>query len=79
MEYKNPAQSMGRDGIVIRMDGHGVPELLDAVLRVFPLDTYVEQPVTLMKKVPGDQVQTPIWDQFARIVEEHDQRGDKGS
>lgn len=72
-----PAQSMGRDGIVIRMDGHGVPELLDAVLKVFPLDAYVEQPVTLMEKVPGDQVQTPIWDQFARIVAEHDPRGAK--
>lgn len=27
-----PAESMGKDCIVIRMDGHGVPEMLDAVL-----------------------------------------------
>ena len=32
-----PAESMGKDAIVIRMDGHGVPEILDAVLQVFPL------------------------------------------
>ena len=43
-----PAESMGKDAIVIRCDGHGVPELLDAILEVFPLDTYVEHPVNLM-------------------------------
>ena len=37
-----PAESMGKDAIVIRCDGHGVPELLDAILEVFPLDTYKE-------------------------------------
>ena len=35
-----PAESMGKNAIVIRCDGHGVPELLDAILQVFPLDTY---------------------------------------
>ena len=44
-----PAESMGKDAIVIRCDGHGVPELLDAILQVFPLDTYVEHPVNLME------------------------------
>ena len=34
-----PAESMGKDAIVIRCDGHGVPELLDAILEVFPLDS----------------------------------------
>ena len=37
-----PAESMGKDAIVIRCDGHGVPEILDAILQVFPLDSYVE-------------------------------------
>ena len=35
-----PAQTMGKEGIVIRMDGHGVPEILEAILEVFPLDQY---------------------------------------
>ena len=48
-----PAESMGKDAIVIRCDGHGVPELLDAILQLMPLDTYVEKPVTLMEVVPG--------------------------
>ena len=46
-----PAESMGKDCIVIRCDGHGVPELLDAILQVFPLDTYVEHPVNLLQEV----------------------------
>ena len=27
-----PAESMGKDAKVIRMDGHGIPEILDAIL-----------------------------------------------
>ena len=70
-----PAESMGKDAIVIRCDGHGVPELLDAILEVFPLDTYVEHPVNLMEVMPGDDVETPIWDTYKEIVEKHDKRG----
>ena len=70
-----PAESMGKDAIVIRGDGHGVPELLDAILEVFPLDTYVEHPVNLMEVMPGDDVETPIWDTYKEIVEKHDKRG----
>ncbi|MCR5791116.1 MAG: fucose isomerase [Lachnospiraceae bacterium] len=72
-----PAESMGKDCIVIRCDGHGVPELLDAILTVFPLDTYVEHPVNLMEVMPGDNVETPIWDTYKEIVKKHDERGEK--
>ena len=70
-----PAESMGKDAIVIRCDGHGVPELLDAILQLFPLDTYVEKPVTLMEVMPGDDVETPIWDTYKEIVSKYDARG----
>ncbi|MFV0343260.1 MAG: RbsD/FucU family protein [Anaerocolumna sp.] len=70
-----PANSMGKDGIVIRMDGHSIPELLDAILKVFPLDEYVEQPVQLMEVVPGDPVETPIWKEYEYIVAKYDERG----
>lgn len=70
-----PAESMGKDAIVIRMDGHGVPEILDAILQVFPLDTYVEKPVNLMEVMAGDDVGTPIWDTYKEIVAKHDSRG----
>lgn len=72
-----PAETIGKDAIVIRADGHGVPELLEAILKVFPLDTYVEQPVSLMQVMQGDNVETPIWDVYKKIVAEADERGDK--
>ena len=59
-----PAESMGKNAIVIRCDGHNVPELLDAILQVFPLDVYVELPV-----------ETPIWDVYKQIIAKHDPRG----
>ena len=34
-----PSASVGKDATVIRADGHGTAELLDAILRLFPLDT----------------------------------------
>jgi hypothetical protein len=70
-----PAESMGKDAIVVRADGHGVPELLEAILRVFPLDPYVDRPVQLMELVPGDTVKTPIWDVYTGIVQKYDARG----
>jgi L-fucose mutarotase len=53
---------------LVRLDGHGVPPVLEAILRLFPLDVYVEKPVALMQVVPGDTVETPIWDTYAKII-----------
>ncbi|MBQ8508662.1 MAG: L-fucose mutarotase [Clostridia bacterium] len=63
-----PSQSVGQR--VIRADGHGAPELLEAILTLFPLDTY-EKPVYLMAKTPGDPVETPIWDTYRALVKPH--------
>lgn len=73
-----PSQSMGKNSIVIRMDGHGVPEILDAILQVFPLDTYVEKPVVLMELMERDKgvVQTPIWEEYKKVVAKYDSRGE---
>lgn len=60
---------------LVRLDGHGVSEVLDAILRLYPLDTYVECPVTLMEVVPGDDVKPVIWDEYKRIIKERE--GDK--
>ena len=72
-----PAESMGKDAIVIRMDGHGIPEILDAILTVFPLDAYVNTPAILMDLMERDKgkVATPIWDEYTAIIEKHDERG----
>ena len=49
--------------------------LLDAILQVFPLDTYVEKPVSLMEVMKGDNAKTPIWDTYKEIIAKHDNRG----
>ena len=72
-----PSETIGKNAKVIRADGHGVPELLEAILKVFPLDTYVEHPVSLMQVMPGDNAETPIWDEYKKIVAKEDARGDK--
>ncbi len=61
-----PATSLARR--LVRADGHGVPPLLDAILHFFPLDTYVQRSAALMAVVPGDNVRTDIWEEYARIV-----------
>ena len=65
-----PAQSMGRR--CVRCDGHRGTELLDAILALFPLDQFVEAPVTVMAPAPGAMDgNPPIWAEFAEIVEKH--------
>lgn len=66
-----PAESIGKNAVVIRADGHGVPELLDAVLQLIPLDQYVEKPAALMEVVPGDPVVPVIWDEYRALLEKH--------
>lgn len=60
---------------VVRMDGHSVPEILDAVLTLIPLDQYVDRPAALMQVVPGDNTPTPIWDTYRDILTTHEERG----
>jgi L-fucose mutarotase len=62
-----PAASVAQR--LIRCDGHGVPELLEAVLRLLPLDRYVDRPVALMSVVPGDKTQPTIWEQYRAILQ----------
>ncbi len=72
-----PSASVGKNAIVLRADGHSAADLLDAILQLFPLDTYVDRPVALMQVMPGDPVETPIWDTYKAIVARHDGRGDR--
>lgn len=67
-----PAESMGKDAVVIRLDGHNVPEVLDAILKLLPLDPYSEKPVALMEVVKGDPVVPTIWDTYKEIINKHD-------
>lgn len=63
-----PAATMAKR--LIRLDGHGVPEILEAILKLFPLDTYSDKPVGLMEVVPGDKVEPTIWNDYENIIKE---------
>ena len=68
-----PSHSIGKNAIVVRADGHGAAEILDAVLRLIPLDAYVERPGALMEVVPGDSCPTPeIWETYKNILNQHE-------
>ena len=60
-----PAASVAQR--LVRLDGHGVNEIVDAILRLMPLDTYVEAPVALMDNgEPGNPA--PIWSDYKETV-----------
>jgi L-fucose mutarotase len=40
---------------LISADGHSIPDLLSGILKLFPLDTYVFNPVSLMDLVNSDK------------------------
>ncbi len=65
-----PAASIAQR--LVRLDGHGVPEILDAVLRLMPLDTYVEAPVGLMAVGQGDDFVPEIWTKYHEVVEKNE-------
>lgn len=57
---------------VIRYDGVGIPELLDAILELMPLDHYAEHQVALMAVVEGDETVPVIWSTYESIIAKHD-------
>lgn len=57
---------------VIRLDGHGTCEVLEAILKLFPLDPY-EENAFLMEVSKGDTVETPIWAEYENIARKGDE------
>ncbi|MEG2950787.1 MAG: RbsD/FucU domain-containing protein, partial [Clostridia bacterium] len=65
-----PAETMGKR--CVRADGHKSAELVDAILQLLPLDTFVQAPVTLMQVPAGGlAADPPIWQDFERLVEKY--------
>ena len=65
-----PGASMARR--LVRCDAADACTMLDAVLRLMPLDRYVERPAGLMAVTPGDDVKPVIWDEYKKIIQKHE-------
>lgn len=51
----------------IRADGLNIPQLLEGILKLMPLDYYVAQPVVLM--MHGSEIERPeIWSIYEEII-----------
>ncbi len=66
---------LGQPERVIRCDGHGIPELMEAILSLMPLDSYVEHPTTFMAVLPNDPYVPEIWDTYRAIGAKHEEQG----
>lgn len=64
-----PAESCAKR--LIRLDGVEIPDLLRALLPFYPLDTFVGDPVRLMRNLPEEPVPA-IWNVYRDILRELD-------
>ena len=64
-----PAETYGSR--VLRADGLKIPDLLDAILPLFILDTYVENPLIMMGAVSGDQLDPAVEASYRKAIDNH--------
>lgn len=62
---------------LVRCDGNGVPEVLDAILKLVPLDSYSKKQVGLMEVVPGDPYVPVIWEEYKNIIQKYEPENNK--
>jgi L-fucose mutarotase len=67
-----PSYSLGP--AVLRLDGVNLPDALDAVLTLFPLDTFIDDPIARMAVV-GDETSVPeVATDAIAVLRAHDRR-----
>jgi L-fucose mutarotase len=64
-----PTATMGRR--VVRADGLLIAPLLDAILPLLELDSYVEAPVLMMAPVPGDRLDPAVEKSYRAALRRH--------
>ena len=64
-----PGETYGK--LVLRADGLKIPDLLDAILPLFILDTYVERPLIMMCAVSGDQFDPAVETSYRQSADKH--------
>lgn len=55
---------------LVRADGHDIPSLLESIMKLFPLDTFVEAPVKFMETVDPNEPEPPIWKVYQNLLTE---------
>jgi L-fucose mutarotase len=64
-----PGETYGKR--VLRADGLRISDLLDAILPLFALDTYVESPLIMMSAVSGDQLDPAVEAAYRQAIDKH--------
>ena len=64
-----PGETYGKR--VLRADGLKIPDLLDAILPLFVLDTYVESALIMMSPVSGDQLDPVVETSYRQAIDRH--------
>ena len=64
-----PGETYGKR--VLRADGLRIAPLLDAILPLFELDSYVDAPVIMMAAVPGDQLDPAVEKEYRAAIDRH--------
>lgn len=64
-----PGESLSAN--VIRADGLSVAALLDAILPLFEIDAYVEQPILMMSAVEGDVLDPTVEAGYLQTIKVH--------
>lgn len=57
--------------LVIRADGLQIEDLLDAVLPLYALDNYVDDPVVMMDCVPGDTPDPTVAAGYRAVIDKY--------
>lgn len=57
---------------LIRSDGIGAAQILDAVLKLIPLDQYDKNNFILMQKCKGDNADTSLWEEYKTILKKYE-------
>jgi len=64
-----PGESLGPP--VVRADGLGIADLLDAILPLMILDQYDEKPLLMMDAVPGDTLDPAVESSYRQSIDKH--------
>ena len=74
-----PGATMAKGSVIgepMYLNGAGVPEVLDAVLQLIPLD-YAEQQSVIGVLAPPEQGPMPIHDEFPKVLAKHGYGADR--